>query len=142
VAGENWQYVSKLIDGQFPDFKRVIPRDGDKQLVFDRDALKAALSRVSILSNEKIRGVRFQLSNNSLRITANNPEQEEAEEELEIPYQGEELTIAFNVSYLIDILNNVPEGEVKITLSGPSSSLLIESLVDTQGTYVVMPMRL
>ncbi len=142
VSGENWQFISKLIDGQFPDFQRVIPRNGDKQIVLERDILKAALSRVSILSNEKIRGVKFQLNDNCLQISANNPEQEEAIEELEIPYQGEELTIAFNVSYLIDILSNIPSGEVRITLSDPSSSLLVESLVDTQSTYVVMPMRL
>ena len=142
VSGGNWRFVSKLIDGQFPDHQRVIPRNGDKHLLIERDLLKAALARVSILSNEKFRGVKFHLLKNTLRIIANNPEQEEAEEEIEINYQGEELIVAFNVGYIIDIMNNIPSGEVKLTLSDPSSSLLIESLVDNQGTYVVMPMRL
>lgn len=141
VAAKDYTYTSKLIDGRFPDYQRVIPKNCDKVLVIEKEILKNALSRVSILSNEKYRGVRFQLRKGLLFIQANNPEQEVAEEELEVKYNQDDLDIGFNVSYLLDVLNNLPTGEVKLSLMDLKSSLLIESLADPQRLYVVMPMR-
>jgi DNA polymerase-3 subunit beta len=139
----NFIFTSKLIEGKFPDYNRVIPRGGDKVVIADRLALKAMFIRASILSNENIRGVRFQLSNGLLQVFANNPEHEQAEDSLEVSYQGEDLQIGFNVSYLIDVMNVIDDDVVKITLSNPNASALIESTSgDKQDLYVVMPMRL
>lgn len=142
VSAKDFTFTSKLIDGRFPDYQRVIPKGGDKQIIFDKDYLKQALTRVSILSNEKYRGVRVSLSNGLLSLAANNPDQEEAEEQLEVDYMGEDLEIGFNVSYILDVLSSIPTGEVRMTLSNPDSSLLLESLADEKSSYVVMPMRL
>jgi DNA polymerase-3 subunit beta len=142
VALDGLRFTSKLIDGRFPDYERVIPPEGDKAVVADRLLLREALSRASILSNEKYRGIRLQLLDGRLRIQAHNPEQEEAEEEVEIGYHGDELEIGFNVSYLLDALAAVPGDEVKIGLSDPNSSCLIEAPESGGSRYVVMPMRL
>jgi len=135
-------FLSKLIDGRFPDYERVIPQGGDKIVTADRDVLRLGLQRASILSNEKYRGIRLNFSNNLLRATVNNPDQEEAEEEIDINYQGEELEIGFNVSYLVDALNAVKQNEVEITLLDANSSCLISGVGDASSRYVVMPMRL
>lgn len=137
-----YRFTSKLIDGKFPDYNRVIPRGGDKVIVADREALKGMFSRASILSHENIRGIQLQLSNNLLEVFANNPEHEHAEDSLEVIYQGGELQIGFNVSYLIDVLNAIPDESVKMTLSNPNASALIESIEESDRMYVVMPMRL
>jgi len=138
----NTTFTSKLIDGRFPDYERVIPRGGNNIIVSNREALRHALQRAAILSNEKYRGVRLCLDGNLLRILANNPEQEEAEEELEVNYQGETLEIGFNVSYLLDAVSAVQGDDVRVTLIDPNSSCLIESTQDEHCHYVVMPMRL
>jgi len=135
-------FLSKLIDGRFPDYERVIPRGGDKIVVANREVLRQGLQRASILSNEKYRGIRLNFSNNLLRATVNNPDQEEAEEEIDINYQGEELEIGFNVSYLVDALNAVNESDVEMTLIDANSSCLISGVGDDSARYVVMPMRL
>ena len=135
-------FTSKLVDGKFPDYQRVVPRHGDKLVLANRSALKGAFSRAAILSNEKYRGVRFQLESGLLRITANNPEQEQAEEEMALDYDGGSLEIGFNVSYLIDALNALKGDDVKLTLSDPNSSALVEDPQDDTTQYVVMPMRL
>ncbi len=144
VESADYKLISKLIDGQFPDYDRVIPKNGDKVITLNRDSLKQMLSRVAILANEKYRGVRVQLRENLLILSANNPEQEEAEEECKLEYIGEELDIGFNVSYLLDVLSSVPTGDVKLTFSDPTSSVLLESAVEEDHSckYVVMPMRL
>lgn len=136
------QFTSKLIDGKFPDYERVIPRDSDKRLEADRLLLREALQRTAILSNEKYRGVRLALRNGVLKLQAHNPEQEEAEEEVEVRYQGDELEIGFNVSYLLDALNAVPGEAVQVHLSDPNSSCLIVAPEADNSQYVVMPMRL
>lgn len=143
VEGENSIFTSKLIDGRFPDYKRVIPQSGNKVILIDRDELKSALSRTAILCNEKFRGVRFELRKNLLKILANNPEQEAAEDELNIEYNGGDLDIGFNVNYLLDILNVLKPGPVSLTFMDANSSMLIEE-PDNQGDslFVVMPMRL
>jgi len=136
-------FTSKLIDGRFPDYSRVIPKGGDKVILIDRDTLKSALSRTAILCNEKFRGLRFELKQNLLRILANNPEQEAAEDELKVDYQSEDLDIGFNVNYLLDILNVLRPGLVKLTFSDSNSSMLVEEQEsDGESIFVVMPMRL
>ncbi|MCL1059500.1 DNA polymerase III subunit beta [Shewanella sp. Choline-02u-19] len=135
-------FTSKLVDGRFPDYRRVLPKGGDKIVIANRLQLKQALLRASILSNEKFRGVRVQLENNLIKITANNPEQEEAEEILDVEYENTPLEIGFNVSYLLDVLNNLPSDDVRITLIDGNSSALIDNHIEQNSMYVVMPMRL
>lgn len=135
-------FSSKLIDGQFPDYKRVIPVGCEKQFIADRENFKQALGRVNILTNDKYRGVRLHLSNSKLQATVTNLEQEAAEEELEIQYQGEDFEIAFNNSYLIDILNVIGAEQVKLAFTNASSSCLMTPVGEVDSKYVVMPMRL
>lgn len=137
-----FQFTSKLVDGKFPDYERVLPRTTTKIVLGERDELRQAFSRTSILSNEKYRGVRLSLNPNSLRIVANNPEQEEAEEEVSVEYQGETLEIGFNVSYLLDVLGVLSQRTVKLSLSDANSSVLMEEAEAGDSLYVVMPMRL
>ena len=136
-------FTSKLVDGKFPDYNRVLPRGGDKLVTGDRMELKQAFARTSILSNEKYRGVRVLLSNEEMRIVANNPDQEEAEESVSVDYHGEDLEIGFNVSYLVDVLTVLSSERVRMTLIDSNSSALLEA-ADGEGEalYVVMPMRL
>lgn len=136
--------TSKLIDGKFPDYRRVVPKeeDSDKRLVVDRELLRQSLARAAILSNDKYRAVRLCLEPGVLRVVANNPEQEEAEDEVEVDYGGEALEIGFNVSYLIDALTALPSEEALIQLGDSSSSCLITPRDDGDCQYVVMPMRL
>lgn len=133
---------SKLIDGRFPDYDRVIPKANATPLVANRDNLKLALQRTAILSNEKYRGVRLNMLNNALRILAHNPEQEEAEDEIEVEYSGADLEIGFNVNYLIDAINAIEEENVKLAVIDANSSALITSKDNDACRYVVMPMRL
>ncbi len=135
-------FTSKLVDGKFPDYERVLPRGGNKIVIGDRLTLRQALNRASILSNEKYRGIRLILDQNTVKIMANNPEQEEAEEEVTVTYEGAGLEIGFNVSYLLDVLSVVDCDAVKLTLSDPNSSALVEEPENSDSVYVVMPMRL
>jgi DNA polymerase-3 subunit beta len=140
---QNFTFTSKLVDGRFPDYRRVLPANSDKALVSGREELKQAFSRAAILSNEKFRGVRLQLQSGSLKITANNPEQEEAEEILDVNYQAEDLEIGFNVVYVLDVLNALKCEQVRVNMSNSNSSALIEDAEQTgKAMYVVMPMRL
>ena len=136
------RFTSKLIDGRFPDYERVVPKAGDKDIIADRQVLRDALGRTAILSNEKYRGVRLQLAANRLKVMAHNPEQEEAEDEVEVKYQGAELEIGFNVSYLMDALSAIHGEQVRITLTDSNSSCLIRQPENDICRYVVMPMRL
>ncbi|PTQ91230.1 DNA polymerase III subunit beta [Agitococcus lubricus] len=135
-------FTSKLIDGKFPDYQRVLPRGGDKIVLLSHEDFRQALQRASILTNEKYKGVRFLLQNNELCIQANNPEQEEAREELVVEYQGESLEIAFNVQYLLDVLNVLEGTNAKLVLSDANASILIQETDTQDALYVVMPMRL
>ncbi len=139
----SFTFTSKLVEGKFPDYHKVIPKNGNKIVIVERELLKQALIRVSILSNEKFRGVRLFISENLLKIFANNPEQEEAEDEIEVNYNGAELEIGFNVNYLIDICNTITSNNLKMIFFDSDSSVLIES-DDEKGefSYVVMPMRI
>lgn len=142
IIDNEFSFTSKLVDGRFPDYRRVLPRNGDKVLETDRDQLKQVLSRASILSNEKFKGVRLNFLNSELKITANNPEQEQAEEVIEIEFPFEEVEIGFNVSYVLDVLNALKDSSVKFTLADASSSVVIEGAESGEAIYVVMPMRL
>ena len=139
---EAFTFTSKLVDGKFPDYDRVVPRGADKTVLASRLELKDALNRASILSNEKYRGVRLKLESGTVQILANNPEQEEAEETVSVDYQGEALEIGFNVGYLVDVLNTLTCNHVKFTLGDSSSSALMEEPDADDSLYVVMPMRL
>ncbi|PCI51670.1 MAG: DNA polymerase III subunit beta [Gammaproteobacteria bacterium] len=142
IIDTEFSFTSKLVDGRFPDYRRVLPRNGDKIFVTNKEQLRQVLSRASILSNEKFKGVRLNFSNSLLKITANNPEQEQAEEELEIDFPYESLEVGFNVSYVLDVLSAIKDEEVKFTLADANSSVVIEGVDSGEALYVVMPMRL
>lgn len=135
-------FTSKLIDGRFPDYRRVLPRNADRIMEAETEVLKRALQRVAILSNEKFRGVRLALSQNQLKISANNPEQEEAEEVLDVAYESNDMEVGFNVSYLLDVLNALKCQWVRLSLVDSASSCLIEDRDNSSAEYVIMPMRL
>ena len=134
--------ITKVVDGKFPDYTRVIPTNYQKHFSIKRELLQQALQRVAILSNEKFRGVRWTLSEGQLRITCTNTEQEEAFEELEIEYKGEALDIGFNVTYLLDVLNNIASEKVTCSFGDANSSVLVTIAEDSDFRYVVMPMRI
>jgi DNA polymerase III subunit beta len=136
------RFTSKLIDGRFPDYGRVIPNSPPRLVRAERELLRAALQRAAILSNEKFRGIRLTLKPNLLQLQAHNPEQEEAEEELEVSYAGEEMEIGFNVNYLLDALAAVVSSDVELGFMDSNSSCLVLAPGDTTAKYVVMPMRL
>jgi DNA polymerase-3 subunit beta len=138
----NINLVSKVIEGKFPDYNKVIPSNYNNHVVLDRLTMLHAMQRASILSNEKFRGVRMVLTQNSMRVICNNTEQEEAEEELEIEYVNEPLDIGFNVTYLLDVLNNINTKEVDCSFGDANSSCLITVPGDDRFKYVVMPMRI
>jgi DNA polymerase-3 subunit beta len=142
VKKETTCFTSKLIDGRFPDYQRVIPELSETPVFADREELRNSLTRASILSNEKYRGVRIIFNTNSLRALAHNPEQEEAEEELEVDYKGSEIEIGFNVSYLLDTLSIIKSKKVRLSVLDPNSSCLILPEDESNCQYVVMPMRL
>ncbi len=138
----NFTFTSKLVDGKFPDYDRVLPKGGDKKIVADRNELRQSLSRTAILSNEKFRGIRLTLLDDEIKILANNPEQEEAEEIVPVEYKGDSLEIGFNVSYLVDVLTVLDTETVQVIVSDPNSSALIQGAEGSSALYVVMPMRL
>lgn len=145
VSSDEFTFTSKLVEGRFPDYERVIPKSGNKVIHLDRDLLKNALNRTAILCNEKFKGVRLELRTGLMRLLANNPEQEAAEEEINIDYNSEDLDIGFNVSYLLDILNTINTPVVKLTFTDANNSVLIEDNDqdgDSGSAFVVMPMRL
>ena len=134
--------ISKIIDGKFPDYHRVIPVGHQNIFSVNRVGVLTAMQRASILSNEKYRGIRMVLSNNNLKLISTNTEQEEAEEELEIDYTKDALDIGFNVTYLIDVLNNVGDENINFSFADANSSCLITVPNDENYKYVVMPMRI
>jgi DNA polymerase-3 subunit beta len=142
VATEAFTFTSKLVDGKFPDYERVLPRGGTNVLFADRQALRHAFSRVAILSNEKYRGVRLTLSDGNMVLVANNPEQDEAEEQLAVDYTGDNLEIGFNISYLLDVTNVLQSDSIKASFVDANTSTLIETPEGGDAVYVIMPMRL
>jgi DNA polymerase-3 subunit beta len=149
VQHPTFSFVSRLIEGKFPDFERVIPSSACLTTQVDRDALKESLQRVMILCSEKYKAIRFQFRKNNLRILVSNPQQESAEDALGINYAGEDIDIGFNIKYLMDMLNTISPGPVQISFSNTDQSVLFESLADPQqkesnakSLFVIMPMRL
>ena len=134
--------VSKLIDGKFPDYERVVPATLKNHLIVSRQTLVQALNRAAILTNEKFRGIRVVLGDNSLKLIAANAEQEEAQEEVEVQYTGDTIDVGFNVGYLLDVLNNVHIDEIQWSFNDANSSALITVPGNERFKYVIMPMRI
>ncbi|MDE2407991.1 MAG: DNA polymerase III subunit beta [Xanthomonadaceae bacterium] len=142
VKRDDVVFTSKLIDGKFPDYEAVIPIGADREVKVDREALRAALQRVSILSNEKYRGVRVEVAPNLLKLSSNNPEQEEALEEVEADTRVDALAIGFNVTYLLEALSALREESVVLQLRDANSSALVRGAASQHARHVVMPLRL
>jgi DNA polymerase III subunit beta len=136
------ELLSKLIEGKFPDYQRVIPTGHTKLVTVDRELFLSSLQRAAILTTDKFKGVRLTLSASSLRVSSTNAEQEEASEELEVDYQGDPVDIGFNVHYLLDVLANLKNKTIQLALQDPNASALITATQDTEFKYVVMPMRI
>ena len=139
---EGMEFVTKLVEGKFPDYNRVIPRNHKNHITLGRVALLASLQRTAILTSDKFKGVKLNIEPGTLRVASNNAEQEEAVDELDIDYGGDSIEIGFNVTYLIDVLQNMPQDMVVIELSDSNSSALITIPDDVHFKYVVMPMRI
>lgn len=135
-------FTTKLIDGKYPDYRRTLPKAPDKIMTIETEALRQALIRANVLSNDRFKGVRLSLLNNQLTIQTNNPEHEEAEEVLDIDYQGPEIEIGLNIVYLLDVLNTIKTGETQIQLTDTVSSVLVTDKMNDSTKYVIMPMRL
>ena len=136
------EFVTKLVEGKFPDYNRVIPNDHRNQVTLGRAPLLAALQRTAILTSEKFKGVRLNFDANTLRVACNNAEQEEAVDELDIDYSGDPIEIGFNVTYLMDALGNMNQDMVSVALQDSNSSALVTIPENEQFKYVVMPMRI
>lgn len=140
---EEFTFTSKLLEGNYPSYERVLPQNGDKIICMEKDHLKSSLFRASILSNEKYRGIRVELDTDVMRLQANNPEQEEAYEEVSIVYPHDAMEFGFNVDYLIDVLNTLTDSSVKMVFTNSDHGVLIEETIgDCDSLFLVMPMRL
>jgi len=139
---EGMEFVTKLVEGKFPDYNRVIPKNHKNTVTLGRTSLLACLQRTAILTSEKFKGVRLNLDPGTLRVASSNAEQEEAVDELEIDYGGDSIEIGFNVTYLIDVLSNMDQDMVKLDLADSNSSALITIPDNATFKYVVMPMRI
>jgi len=142
VKRDDVTFTSKLIDGRFPDYEAVIPIGADKEVRIDREVLRASLQRAAILSNEKYRGVRIEVSPGQLKISAHNPEQEEAQEEVEADTRVSDLAVGFNVNYLLDALSALRDDSVVVALRDANSSALVREASNERCRHVVMPLRL
>ncbi|MCR3756499.1 MAG: beta sliding clamp [Candidatus Westeberhardia cardiocondylae] len=142
IITNNYIFTSKLIDGCFPNYRNILPKNNYITLKVNSVDLKEAISRVSILSNEKFRGIRMQITKNTLKITSNNSNQEEAEETLDISYKNKDIEICLNASYILDILNTLKCKNIKIFLLDEISSIKIENAENKKSFYIVMPMKL
>jgi DNA polymerase-3 subunit beta len=139
---EGMEFVTKLVEGKFPDYNRVIPKNHKNIITLGRAPLLASLQRTAILTSEKFKGVRLNIEPGTLRVASNNAEQEEAVDELDIDYGGDAIEIGFNVTYLIDALANMEQDMVKIELADSNSSALLTIPDNATFKYVVMPMRI
>ena len=139
---EGMEFVTKLVEGKFPDYNRVIPKNHKNIITLGREPLLKSLQRTAILTSEKFKGVRLNIEPGTLRVASNNAEQEEAVDELDIDYSGDNIEIGFNVTYLIDALANMTQDMVKMELSDSNSSALLTIPDNATFKYVVMPMRI
>jgi DNA polymerase-3 subunit beta len=142
VQLDNLRFTTKLVDGRYPDYQAAVPPQGKIRVEIDRKEIKEVLARVAILSNEKFRGVKLELSNNKLKVQSNNPEQEFAQDEIDINYKGEEFSIGFNVNYLLDAVNHLESDAMYMHFNSPESSALITDPHNDNIRNVVMPIRL
>ncbi len=142
VTLPNMVFTSKLIDGRYPDYEKVIPPDLTTKLILDHEQFRDTLGRAAVLTNEKFRGVRLTITPGLLRVTAHNPEQEEAIDEMPIDYQGSEIEIGFNVHYMIEAINALSAKEVEFVVKDQNSSCIIRNPGNESTLYLVMPMRL
>lgn len=142
VSSNEYTFITKLIDGVFPDYQKVIPKNANKEIIIDKDLFKQTLSRTAILSNEKYHGVKLYLESGKLVVEAHNSEHEEAYEEISVNYQSDSLEIGFNVSYLLDAINALPKGNMRILFVDNNSSIQMESVESNGCLYVIMPMRI
>ena len=138
----NLQFTSKLIDGRFPDYEKVIPASLNKHVIIDRENLIDILSRAAILSNEKFRGVSLAVAENTLKVASHNPEQEHAKDEMAVQYSGEDIEIGFNVNYLLEALRACHSAEIDLGLLDPNTSCTFHTAGDNDTVYLIMPMRL
>lgn len=136
------ELISKLVDGKFPDYTKVIPQNNTREFVLGRETLMAALTRIAILTTDRFKGVRWVLAPGSLKLSSTNADQEDAQEELEIDYSGEPLDIGFNVTYLLDVLANLKTEHVRFSLGDALGSALVTMPESEKFKYVVMPMRI
>jgi len=136
------QLTSKLIDGKFPDYKAVMSQVLSQKMVADREQLHEVLARTSVLTNEKYRGIRLDLSKGSLKLSAHNPDQEEANDEVSVEYEGDNLEIGFNVTYLMDALRAMSTKTVEAELQDGNSGCMLHEPDDDDTLYLIMPMRL
>jgi len=142
ISSNNAKAITKLIDGQFPNFEKVIPADANKTVLVDCKSFKEALIRVSILSNDRFKGVRLSFLENEIKVSANNPEKEEATDDIKSTYSGEPVEVGFNVNYLLDVISAIKTKNIQIQLKDANSSALLMPENDNASNYVVMPLRL
>jgi DNA polymerase-3 subunit beta len=142
ISTHAYEFTSKLIDGRFPDYHRVMPESADHHMLIERSLFKEALHRAAILSNEKYRGIRLSMGKDQLILQAHNSEQEEAEEELAVSYSGKPIEIGFNVQYLLDVANVIGSKQIDLALQDANSSVLLQDPEFLSASYVIMPMRL
>lgn len=142
LSMDDLSFAAKLIEGRFPDYRRVMPSGIARVITVDKSAFKAALTRVSILASDKFRGVALDASGDTLKLSAHNPEQDQAEEEIEIQLEGSPFEVGFNAAYLLDAANNIDADEVRMSFTEAANSCLIEDPHNERYKFIVMPMRL
>lgn len=142
IQSGNFLFISKLIDGRFPDYGKVIPANLNKHIIVDRNKLIEILSRAAILSNEKFRGVSLSFSGNLLKVASHNPDQEYASDEMEVDYQGDDIEIGFNVNYLMEALRACESENIDLGLLDPNTSCTFHAAGSDETLYLIMPMRL
>jgi len=142
IQSGNFLFISKLIDGRFPDYEKVIPANLDKHVIINRSKLIEILSRAAILSNEKFRGVSLSVDNNILKVASNNPDQEQANDEMEVSYQSDPIEIGFNVNYLLEALKACDSENIDLGLLDPNTSCTFHAQDNSDTLYLIMPMRL
>ena len=142
VESGNFMFISKLIDGRFPDYEKVIPANLDKKIVIDRSNLIEILSRAAILSNEKFRGVSLNIGGNILKVASHNPDQEHATDEMQVEYAGDDIEIGFNVNYLMEALKACDSEKIELGLLDPNTSCTFHASDSDETLYLIMPMRL
>jgi DNA polymerase-3 subunit beta len=142
VQSGNFMFISKLIDGRFPDYEKVIPANLDKHIIINRENLINILGRAAILSNEKFRGVSLSVDNNILQVRSHNPDQEHAKDEMEVAYEGDAIEIGFNVNYLLEALKACDSDDIDLGLLDPNTSCTFHAADSSDTLYLIMPMRL